>query len=97
MEKYGLRKACEDLLPPTVAWRSKEAFSDGVTDGCKKSIAELIEDHIHPQKEDEYYKEIFDAHYGNHRRNVIPYKWMPKWTDAQDPSARTLSIYTKDK
>ena len=30
MEKYILRKAFEDYLPPEVAWRQKEQFSDGV-------------------------------------------------------------------
>ena len=30
MEKHILRKAFEDYLPPEVAWRQKEQFSDGV-------------------------------------------------------------------
>lgn len=31
IEKYILRKAFEDLLPPQLVWRRKEAFSDGVS------------------------------------------------------------------
>jgi len=30
MEKWILRKAFEDYLPASVAWRQKEQFSDGV-------------------------------------------------------------------
>ena len=30
IEKHILRSAFEDLLPPEVAWRQKEQFSDGV-------------------------------------------------------------------
>jgi asparagine synthase (glutamine-hydrolysing) len=30
MEKHILREAFQDLLPPSVAWRQKEQFSDGV-------------------------------------------------------------------
>ena len=29
--------------------------------------------------------------------NIIPYYWMPKYTNATDPSARTLTHYTSDK
>lgn len=30
MEKWVVRKAFEDMLPESVAWRQKEQFSDGV-------------------------------------------------------------------
>ena len=29
MEKWILRKACEDLLPPEIVWRTKEQFDEG--------------------------------------------------------------------
>ena len=47
MEKYLLRKAYAhtDLLPKEVLWRTKEAFSDGVS-GEKKAWFEVIQDHI---------------------------------------------------
>lgn len=43
MEKYLLRKAFDglDLLPKEVLWRTKEAFSDGVS-GVKRSWYEII-------------------------------------------------------
>lgn len=39
-----------------------------------------------------YYREIFESHFPNKGR-IIPYFWMPKYTDATDASARTLNIY----
>ena len=44
--------------------------------------------------EKKYYKEIFDKEFPN-CSHIIPYFWMPKYTNASDPSARTLDIYTK--
>ena len=45
-------------------------------------------------KEQLYYREIFAKHYpGN--ENVIPYFWMPKYSNALDSSARSLDIYKK--
>jgi hypothetical protein len=43
--------------------------------------------------EEVYYKSVFDEAYGLENRNVIPYKWMPKFCEASDPSARSLQIY----
>ena len=42
--------------------------------------------------EKKYYKEIFDKEFPN-CSHIIPYFWMPKYTNASDPSARTLDIY----
>jgi len=42
--------------------------------------------------EKKYYKEIFDKEFPN-CSHIIPYFWMPKYTNATDPSARTLDIY----
>jgi len=39
-----------------------------------------------------YYKRIFHELYSN-RPHIMPYFWMPKYTNANDPSARTLSLY----
>ena len=43
-----------------------------------------------------YYKTIFDGVYPN-CQDILPYFWMPKYTDATDPSARTLSIYQNNE
>ena len=42
-----------------------------------------------------YYDDVFTKYYGSKERNInlIPYKWMPKFVDADDCSAKTLDIY----
>lgn len=42
-----------------------------------------------------YYKQIFDSHFLNCSK-IVPYYWMPKYTNATDPSARTLSVYNNN-
>jgi len=41
-----------------------------------------------------YYKQIFDKEFPN-LAHILPYFWMPKYTNATDPSARTLEFYSK--
>lgn len=94
----------EKLLPDEILWRTKEAFSDGVsTHGrslftiLQEKIAKL--DRYQTQNQDltpiglekHYYKSLFEENYRN-ALNVVPYFWMPKFIDATDPSARTLTI-----
>ena len=45
--------------------------------------------------EKKYYKEIFDTEFPN-CTHILPYFWMPKYTNATDPSARTLNFYNKN-
>lgn len=45
--------------------------------------------------EKRYYKNIFNSFYKN-CENILPHYWMPKYTNASDPSARTLDIYNKN-
>ena len=77
IEKWILRKAFEDLLPPEICWRQKEQFSDGVgykwIDSLKKIAEEKISDGefarrqtrfpVNPPKtkEEYYYREIFSG------------------------------------
>lgn len=42
-----------------------------------------------------YYRQIFEKHYKG-MGNIIPFFWMPKYVDAKDASARTLSHYQFD-
>ena len=79
IEKWIVRKAFEDLLPESVAWRQKEQFSDGVgyswIDTLKKITSEAVTDEqmahakerfpINPpmNKEDYYYRTIFEEHF----------------------------------
>jgi len=79
IEKWILRKAFEDILPESVAWRQKEQFSDGVgynwIDSLKKVVSEKVTDSqmntakfrfpINPplSKEEYYYRTIFNEHF----------------------------------
>lgn len=99
-EKWILRHAFTDsgLLPNEVLWRKKEAFSDGVSGPAKlwyQEIQERIGSTSDPaQAERDYYEGIFHAAYPNCGNATVPYRWMPRWVGATDPSARTLSQYT---
>ncbi|WP_228852283.1 asparagine synthase B [Aegicerativicinus sediminis] len=79
MEKWVVRKAFEDYLPASVAWRQKEQFSDGVgyswIDTLKEVVNEVVSDEQMtnakyrfplqtPQtKEEYYYRSIFEEHF----------------------------------
>ena len=79
MEKWVLRKAFEDMLPASVAWRQKEQFSDGVgyswIDTLKEVVATAISDEqlanakfkfpiqTPTSKEEYYYRSIFTEHF----------------------------------
>jgi len=103
IEKYLLRKAFDktNLLPHNVLWRTKEAFSDGVSTQ-KESWFETIQNFAKekykdmnidgPTAEKYWYRELFNQYYPN-CKEVIPYMWMPKFVQATDASARTLDIY----
>lgn len=47
-------------------------------------------------KESYYYRKIFETLFGSSDKTsrVIKYFWMPKWSETNDPSARTLINYT---
>lgn len=91
------------LLPHEILYRKKEAFSDGVS-SQGRSLYKILQQEIafktnsiyndaNIETEKTYYKEIFDNLYPN-CSHILPYFWMPKYTDATDPSARTLTFYT---
>ncbi|MGB2233869.1 MAG: asparagine synthase B, partial [Flavobacteriaceae bacterium] len=79
MEKWVLRKAFEQYLPESVAWRQKEQFSDGVgynwIDSLKEVVEKAVSDtdmevvqHRFPTqpprtKEEYYYRSIFEEHF----------------------------------
>ena len=79
IEKKIVREAFADMLPPEIAWRQKEQFSDGVgyswIDTLKKITAEAVTDEqmahaaerfpVNPplNKEEYYYRTIFAEHF----------------------------------
>ncbi|MGV4415403.1 asparagine synthase B [Chryseobacterium sp. T1] len=79
MEKWVLRKAFEDLLPESIAWRQKEQFSDGVGYSWIDTLKQVAEDEVTdemmlnakyrfsvntPMSKEEYrYRVIFEEHF----------------------------------
>jgi len=106
-EKHYIRHVIQEydpaLLPSEVLFRRKEAFSDGVS-SQKKAWYLMIQERVpnmdmvayekNPPAtaEQMYYRSIFETNYPG-GGNLIPYFWMPRFTNAKDASARTLSIY----
>ena len=106
IEKYILRCAFSDYLPYSVAFRSKVAFSDGVS-STKKSWYEIIADYSEtkisdeifndnfPSKESFYYYLIFKKLFKKYNP-YIKY-WLPKWCgDITNPSARILNLSVEE-
>jgi len=84
-EKYILRKTFELILPHDIAWRQKNGMSDAVGYAWRETLKEFGE---------YQYQDIFHLQFGCNM-HLVPYMWMPKWTDADDPSATQLK-YFKD-
>jgi asparagine synthase (glutamine-hydrolysing) len=79
MEKWVIRKAFEDMLPESVAWRQKEQFSDGVGYDWIDTLKEVVDKEVTdeqlanakfrfpiqtPQnKEEFYYRTVFEDHF----------------------------------
>jgi len=79
MEKHILREAFADLLPPSIAWRQKEQFSDGVGYGWIDSLKVIAEGKVSDRelasaeyrfpyntpatKEAYFYRSMFEEHY----------------------------------
>jgi len=104
-DKWFLRTAFQDsaLLPDSVLWREKEAFSDGVS-SVQKSWYQEIQERVSlvgledakkfypvPHTAEAYwYRTLFEEKYPN-VGDLWPY-WMPRWSpETTDPSARTLA------
>ena len=79
LKKWVVRKAFEDYLPESVAWRQKEQFSDGVGYGWIDTLKQIAEEKVSdemmenakyrfpintPMSKEEYvYREIFSEHF----------------------------------
>jgi asparagine synthase (glutamine-hydrolysing) len=105
-EKWLLRRAFDDglTLPREVLWRRKEAFSDGVsgsrpwyevTQELSTNLVNKWATYKHNQPfnaEMAYYRILFDSVYPE-MSHLVPYFWMPRWSNSKDPSAKTLDNY----
>ncbi|MBN1414042.1 MAG: asparagine synthase B [Bacteroidales bacterium] len=79
IEKWIVRKAFEDILPESIAWRQKEQFSDGVGYNWINTLKELTAREVSDEqlvnakyrfpintpmsKEEYYYRSIFSEHF----------------------------------
>ena len=79
MEKWVVRKAFEDYIPESVAWRQKEQFSDGVGYSWIDTLKELVNEKVSDEqlanakykfpiqtpmnKEEFFYRSIFAEHF----------------------------------
>jgi asparagine synthase (glutamine-hydrolysing) len=108
IEKYVIRdivnKYNPHLLPLDILYRRKEAFSDGVS-SLQRSWYQMIQESVPPLDplvpyshnppttgEQQYYRSLFKVYYKDCDL-LIPYFWMPRYVQATDASARTLSQY----
>ena len=101
-----------NLLPDEILWRKKEAFSDGVS-SVEKSWYQYIQEHINNLISDEefencktnkhintkeayYYYKTFNSLFNNNNQ-IIPYYWLPNWSNnINEPSARVLNVYNNN-
>ena len=109
--KYLLRKAFEkdNLIPESILWREKAAFSDAVGHSLRDDLTALAERSYDEQayeegirkyrpftKESLLYRDIFEKYYPGQSEMVTDF-WMPNrnWEgcNVNDPSARVLSNY----
>jgi asparagine synthase (glutamine-hydrolysing) len=108
-QEYYTNYQGKQILPDEILWRRKEAFSDGVSNHGRSLftiLQEKISEYLLVTKnmqypttietEKMYYKSLFDSYFPN-SRNILPYYWMPRYTTATDPSARTLELYSAEK
>ena len=90
------------LLPHSILFRRKEAFSDGVS-GLSTPWYKTIQDRVpsllydgtinRPSTPEQIYYRVLFEKYHPYCDHIIPYLWMPRFIEATDASARTLPIY----
>lgn len=63
-----------------------------VDDASMATAAQKFPFNTPKTKEGYYYRQIFERHYPG-RADWLTHYWMPRWINATDPSARTLTHY----
>ncbi|ELW49151.1 Asparagine synthetase [glutamine-hydrolyzing] [Tupaia chinensis] len=70
----------------------QEYVEHQVDDAMMAAAAQKFPFNTPKTKEGYYYRQIFERHYPG-RADWLTHYWMPKWINATDPSARTLTHY----
>jgi asparagine synthase (glutamine-hydrolysing) len=113
IEKYILRKAFDTTnepgskpyLPPSILWRQKEQFSDGVGYGWIDALKDTANSHIADEqmknpkaewgedipdtKEAYWYRMMFDDLFPSQCASTVM-RWTPTWSNQTDPSGRSV-------
>jgi len=108
IEKKILREAFNDMMPHEIAWRQKEAFSDGVGYSWISELKKRADDgsfnldsaikefpHVPPQTAEEYmYRKIYTKYFPDpSSAKHIKKMWRVNWKDQIDPSATFLDVH----
>jgi len=76
------------------AWYQIAQESAAITVGEKMGTAFETPAGLVPTTPEMYlYRKLFEKDYAGLSAVNVPHFWMPRWSDAKDPSARTLGIY----
>ena len=98
IEKDILRSAFYSYLPEEIIRRQKNGMSDAVgyswVDGIKEHAKTKGLNVFYDNPEEKLYKDLFFLH--DYPSDLVLYKWMPRWTNATDPSARYLDEFNDD-
>lgn len=96
-EKDILRESFNDYkyIPASILFRSKEAFSDSITNNDKDNWFRRMFKNIEEEKKT--YLDIFNSFYTPIMKDVIPHYWMPSplftsGAEVTDPSAKVLKF-----
>jgi len=107
-KEYSLNRYNQEWIPSTILWRTREDFSDGLVSSQKKTF-KIIHDYISLLKidmslskkythnkpktlEQLLYRELFEKYYPT-MGNILPYLWIPKYIDTNDPSPKSSNVY----
>ena len=105
LTRMSIARQYPALLPDEVLWRTKEAFSDGVSSlnrswyeiiqekirflDIDKSYEHRIYNHNNPTTPEQKYYRYIFEKNFKGNGNIIPRFWMPNYVNATDASART--------
>lgn len=94
IEKMILRESFVDSLPEDILMRQKNGMSDAVGYSWVDGIKRYAATRFFWNAEDRLYKFYYRSFFPDD--DLVSYKWMPKWTDATDPSARYLDNFADE-
>lgn len=81
----SIKKSLFTILQEIIESRMKKNFSENVDSKYE---------HCTPNtQESMYYRHVFEKHFPHMAKEFVPYFWMPKWIEVNDPSARFISHY----